>query len=153
MINHYKQNAVIVDLEGTLTKSLWRDHLRASGQFKIYNELMIYDLPNLEVLTRVQELCDNYSVILLSSKHVKYYDLFSEWMMRTAADNGIAIEFTDIIFKQESEAKMTSPEFKKQKLDMLKTSYNICQAIDDRKDVCEMYNENGITVWRIEDAL
>ena len=137
-----KKKAIIVDLDGTLSDSSHRQHFMTQKKkdWDAFYNALSDDPPNKWCL----ELSDNfynsgYSIVLVTGRPSNYIDKTEVWLdlnqvsyerliMRTEGDYR-----PDYIIKQEIYEKH------------IKNEFDVLFAVDDRKQVVDMWRKNGIT--------
>lgn len=135
--------AIIVDIDGTLANSDTRKNTffpeGGKKNWKGFYEDSINDFPHEWCLDIIERFRNFYSIILVTGRPGEYHDLTKQWLKK----HGIYFDVfhgrtggdyrTDFIIKEEIYLNKIRPEFE------------IIFAIDDRKQVVDMWRRNGIT--------
>jgi len=141
-----KKQCIIVDLEGTLTNCAHRIHHYNNKNYDEWNDLFYKDLPNddlLGILRKYQTL--DVAVIICTAKNITYQNEVESWLSRYSY-----LALSDDIMYRSINDNRPSVFVKKELLDSIKTSYDVICAYDDRKDICDMYEKQGIKAVLVE---
>lgn len=137
-----KRNCVIADLDGTLARNVTRD---------IYDYTKVYeDQVREEVVCMVKAVAENYDadIVFCSGREDKgscFYNTL-KWLQEIA---GFGLFFT-LYMREENDSRKDSV-VKKEFLDCIREEYNIVAWFDDRPQVCDMLNDNGVNVISVAD--
>jgi FMN phosphatase YigB (HAD superfamily) len=138
------KKAIIVDLDGTLSDSSWRERW-IEGPKKDYDRFSLesqYDEPNPEALKIVQKAIDKDVVpIFLTGRSEKFRDLTKAWLTKQLP----AMHEYELIMRPNKDFR-PAPTFKKDMYNKkLKDKYEIVVALDDDSDIILMWKSLGIT--------
>lgn len=137
-----KRNCVVADLDGTLARNVTRD---------IYDYTKVYeDQAREEVVCMVKAVAEKYDadIIFCSGREDKGSCFYStlKWLQEIA---GFGLFFT-LYMREENDSRKDSM-VKKEFLDCIREEYNIVAWFDDRPQVCDMLNDNGVNVISVAD--
>lgn len=137
-----KRKVVMVDMDGTMTHSSWRNHLSPNhgGSWDAFHAECGKDKPT-EVVRLVNALSKFFDVVVSTARPIGVLQQTSDWI-------GDHSEFTPlkIMMRNLDQMDLKSPELKKLHLESLRVQgYDVIIMIDDRKDVCEMFEEIGVS--------
>lgn len=138
------KDVVIFDLEGTLSNSTHRDKLFVCGSLRTWHEAMKNDTPNWEMINIYHHFKQTHIVVILTAKEVEYQNVAMGWLYKHIPKFSIK---TDPVYFRPIGNKETSPDLKRQMLEHLRgQGLNPIMAFDDRRDVCKMFQEEGLQV-------
>jgi len=139
-----KPDAIIIDLEGTLSDHSHRKHLWEGKNYHLYNKKFIDDPVNENFLVHLKT-CAGMAIIICTAKKAKYHEIVSEWLIK----NELAILISDIHYRGSNDER-SSVEVKKSLLTEVQSKYNVVATYDDREDICQMFAENGIKSYLVD---
>lgn len=154
--DHYqKENmkkVIMLDIEDTLSDTSQRTHLSPAARgitgkaksedFNDWNDALVGDSPT-NIIPVIKELAKKYEIVISTSKPIQYKNIARNWVNKY-------LGFCPDIFLMRTEYQMdlSSPDLKSYHLKcILEQGYHIAFAIDDREDICDMYEKNGIKTW------
>jgi len=140
-----KQNAIIVDLDGTLCNADHRKHHIENKRWDLFYENLVHDEINqwcFEIITRMV----GFTILFVSGRPEDHRHISNEWLskyglghyplfMRKADDYR-----KDSIIKEEIYRRDIEPK------------YNVIFCIDDRKQVVDMWRSIGLTCLQCDDG-
>ena len=132
-----KPDAIIIDLEGTLSDHSARVHHLYNKQYSSYNAGFLADPVNINFVKILASF--DSKIILCTAKEQRYNDDVTEWLRKHNLLNLI-----DGAYYRENMDQRSSVEVKKDMLVRLEKKYNIIRAFDDREDICKMFRNNGV---------
>lgn len=138
-----KKDCIITDLEGTLSNCEHRINYYKNKNYNKWNELFKEDAVNesmVEIINRYK--VNGIKIIMCSAKSNKYFHDTVHWLQK----NKLLQFFDEFYFREESDLR-SSVAIKKGMLKMITKKYNVLVAYDDRKDICHMYYNKGITPY------
>lgn len=130
--------AYIVDIDGTLA------HMHDRGPFDW--DKVINDLPNVPVIRLVKDLkAAGHNILVTSGRDASCRQDTSFWLKF----NGI--DFDELFMRPEG--NMEKDVLIKGRIfdENIRHSYNVLGAIDDRLQVCELWHEIGVPLFRVGD--
>lgn len=135
-----KKKAIIVDIDGTLSDSTQRQKymLQSPKDWKSFYAEIPNDLPNqwcVEICTAMSWA--GYEVILVSGRPNDYREVTNEWLNKHFV-------YSDRLLMRESGDFRPDYQVKLEILNKLKKNYEILFAVDDRKQVVDMWRDNGV---------
>jgi hypothetical protein len=145
-----REKVVLIDLEGTITDHSHRLHYYYKKDYESYNSFLHLDPVNsafVEYLLSDIEQIKPDKIILATAKSI---DLRSDTMNWLHSNYATSTEtfydlFDEFIFREHLDSRssvLVKRDFVKGLID--DKDYNIVAAYDDRRDICEMYEEFGI---------
>lgn len=144
-----KEKAIIVDLEGTLSDSSWRQHFLDNKEYHNWNIGLKVDSPNLVIIALVKQLSHDHKIIIATAKPIEYEQMAKEWF-------NLNCNFEYALWLSRPQGSHPPPSsfvVKKTFLDKIRKRYDVVLAIDDRFDICRMYRNNGIAVINAQSLL
>lgn len=146
LIKFDDKKIVIVDMDGTLADCGHRRHF-ISGDSKLWDKFESYkeimkDPPMPVIVEWVKQLKNDYTVLIVSGRQISRAGLATEdWL-----------EIHNIPYDHLFMRNMPGPDFeiKQRILDKLPKD-QIAFCIDDRMLVCDMWRNNGLTVYQVID--
>ncbi len=136
-----KKRFIMVDMDGTLTHSAWRNHLSPSngGSWEAFHAECYKDKPT-EIVSIVSELAKEYHIVISTARPTYTLDKTIDWLAMNVDFNVLYI-----YSREESDEGLPSPDLKLKHIRAIQhKGYKIALFIDDRKDVCDMAEENGV---------
>ncbi len=147
------KECIMVDLEGTLSDSRWRQQFLDDKDYDKWNNGLFRDKPNKYVCALVKDLAETYDIIITTAKPEKYRTQVKEWLEGNCPEIPIA----EIMMRTEPIAKWPSPQVKGlMATEIGKMGFEIVMGIDDRDDVMEALANEGVatinakTLWTPE---
>jgi beta-phosphoglucomutase-like phosphatase (HAD superfamily) len=134
------KQAVIFDLEGTLTDTSLRVGYVRAGDYKTFNEKFLLDPPKIEVVSmyRSFHFDPDWHVVISTGKSEREMGDIHKWM------DWYRIEPSLLLTRLASDNR-PSPEVKASHLVTLQDrGYMVALAVDDRKRNIDMYQDHGI---------
>lgn len=134
---------IIVDLDGTLCNDVHRSHFAKAKQWGLYHGRLIMDGLNREVAQIVrgyflgQNSHPTASVILLAGRPEEYRDISDSWLQTNH------VPYDELIMRPTGSLQH-SLLLKKEAYLKLAQDDNCILAIDDRKDICDLWASFGI---------
>lgn len=138
-------SSAVIDLDGSISDNSHREHL-IEGENKRWREYLqkaSEDEANDEVLDFVQELSEDYKIVILTCRSDEVKEETVKWLSEHE------IPFDDLIMLPEGRWELSDSEFKRDKLQEIK---NPTIAIDDKKENCEMFREEGLKVYAVKES-
>lgn len=112
--------------------------------YDAWNELLHLDPPRKEIIAAVSLLSVSYDIYIFTAKPIKYKKDVQRWLLEHAPFN-----YVDIFMRPDGCMK-TSPDLKRYFIrKLLFGDDRITLAIDDRQDICDMYNQQNITTFKV----
>ena len=143
---------VIFDIDGTLANI---EHRRGYAQTKpsnwyAFNNTMHSDTPNEIVVDVYQSLADTgkYHMIIFTGRSERQHDVTVEWLL----NNNIIFDELYMRSAEEEDKRVKDSIVKKRLLDNLIERHpekEIMGVFDDRKQVVDMWLENGLFVFDV----
>jgi predicted secreted acid phosphatase len=143
-----KKEAVIVDIDGTISNNSHRVHL-VSGKSKnwpAFSELMDKDLPIIKNINRIANKYGlGYRILFVSGRSHQYRKKTEKWLLKYF--------YTDeyLLFLRKDNDKRPSFEIKRDILKQLRKKFIIKYVIDDNKKDLEMYEKEGLKTINAKD--
>lgn len=133
--------AAIVDLDNCISDDQWRLSFinplceQPNDRYWKYHERCDLDLhENRSIINRLQAY---YKLIIFTSRPEIVRKKTERWLARYSIPN-------EYVFMRPDDNHMPSVELKRLMLSLLPADYAPVTAIDDRRDVLDMYRDNGI---------
>jgi hypothetical protein len=138
------RNVVLVDIDHTISAAWHRDHMIGATSWDEYHEKAIHDDPIDDIVDLIWCLRDSkYDVVAITSRPEKWRKLTIDWLV----DNAINI---DELLMRPDDDFTPSPE---SKLNLAKSRFptfeNILFLLEDRQDICDVFEKEGITVLQV----
>lgn len=137
-----KRKVVMCDMDGTLSNSKWRGKWspKNGGSWEKFHRKCYQDLPITRVLDFTNELSLVYDIAISTARPYYVEEVTIHWL-RKLTNFGEAI----VMMRGDHQYELKSPELKLLHLEILKDSgREVAFIIDDRKDVCEAFINNGV---------
>lgn len=149
-MGEYKaKGCVIFDIDGTLANCEHRRHHVAGKKkdFHAFYEEMAGDTVN----RYVQMLCNMYyfhewHVALCTGRPERYREITSEWLTRHG------IFYHELKMRPHDEECTPDYQVKQVMLDELRMDREVCVAVDDRKQVVDMWRRNGLLCLQVDEG-
>lgn len=140
-------NAIIVDLDGTLSNTSEFEHL-LKGKKKNW-KAWFESIPHHPVNEWCREIINEFKdvdIIYLTSRSEDHRTETEEWLAKNNLDNGI-------LLMRKSKDYRPSPIVKREiYINEVMNKYNILFCLEDRSDVCEMYRGDfNLTVLQCKE--
>lgn len=132
------RKAIMVDLEGTLTDDSNRPIVNDPESLHNWNEEIINDPVRMEIAELVAALSVGYDIIITSAKPVEYANLAVSWI-----NNNIPFNLQRAMFRPKGNMN-SSPDLKLEYYNTITEYQKVALVIDDREDVCAVFNKLGI---------
>lgn len=134
---------IIFDIDGTLSDPSERLHFLKNKDWDGFYDACMNDVPVHHVIYLLQELSKDHSIYILTGRPERIKDKTLAWLK---ANN---ISFTDIFFRKDEDHRQDYIV----KEEMLKAlNKRIWFAIDDRKQVVDMFRRNNILCLQCKDG-
>ncbi len=136
------KNAIIVDLDGTLTNCEHRVHhvQKEKKDWQSFNDLMVHDELNQWCFDLIESMSNSGSeIILLTGRDDDYRSHTERWL----AENNV--KYLELYMRKASDQR-SDAIIKKEVYDQnIKEKFAIQFVLEDRKSVVEMWREEGLT--------
>ncbi len=138
-----KKKCIIIDLEGTLSDHSHRAHYLADKNYGRYNQLFSDDPVNMPFLRILQSQLilhgkDVY-VIMCTAKSTEYKNEVKTWLDA----HNLSPLIDDVSFRLKLDSR-SSVLVKRDMLHKIQENFEVLKAFDDRQDICEMFESEGI---------
>ena len=134
---------IIFDIDGTLADPKDRLHFLKKKDWNSFYDDCLDDAPIHNVIYLLQELKKNHHIIIFTGRPERIKDKTLLWLK---ANN---ISFNEIYFRKDGDYR---PDYEI-KEEMLKTlNRSIWFAVDDRKQVVDMFRKNNILCLQCKDG-
>lgn len=134
---------IIFDIDGTLADPKDRLHFLGNKDWDSFYDACLDDAPIHHVIYLLQELKKNHRIIILTGRPERIKDKTLQWLK---ANN---ISFDEIYFRKNGDYR---PDYEV-KEEMLKAlNRPIWFAVDDRKQVVDMFRKNNILCLQCKDG-
>lgn len=134
---------IIFDIDGTLSDPSERLHFLKNKDWDSFYNACMNDAPVHHVIYLLQELSKDHSIYILTGRPKRIKDKTLAWLK---ANN---ISFTDIFFRKDGDQRQDYIV----KEEMLKAlNKRIWFAVDDRKQVVDMFRKNNILCLQCKDG-
>lgn len=134
---------IIFDIDGTLADPKDRLHFLEKKDWNSFYDACLDDAPIHHVIYLLQELKKNHRIIILTGRPERIKDKTLQWLK---ANN---ISFDEIYFRKDGDYR---PDYEI-KEEILKTlNRSIWFAVDDRKQVVDMFRRNNILCLQCKDG-
>lgn len=134
---------IIFDIDGTLADPKDRLHFLEKKDWNSFYDACLNDAPIHHVIYLLQELKKNHRIIILTGRPERIKDKTLHWLK---ANN---ISFDEIYFRKNGDHR---PDYEI-KEEMLKAlNRPIWFAVDDRKQVVDMFRRNNILCLQCKDG-
>lgn len=142
-----KPKAIIIDLEGTLSDHSGRVHYYHNKDYERYNAAFIDDPVNEEFVEELKAAVDktDATIILCTAKKKKWHQIAATWL----SNNNLMPIIDKIKYRDDLDSR-PSVIVKRDMLNLIKKEYDVICAYDDRKDICDMFEENGVHTYLVE---
>lgn len=136
--------AIIVDIDGTLTHG---PHNRSPYDYTRVHQ----DLPNLAVIDIINRFKDTHTIIVMTGRDDDCRTETVDWL----ASNGV---YSDYLYMRDTRndidefGKLPDYDVKLRLFDEnVRGKYNVTHVFDDRLQVCELWFELGLSLFRVGD--
>lgn len=155
--SNYYPTCVILDLEGTITDCSDRIYYYKEKDYENWRDLFDDDPPNGVFIKEFEKLSKNTNkvkIIVSTAKSEEDKEEVEEWL----SDNFFHqdhnfLPFIEKIYYRKSFDNRPSIEVKRDNLNLIRKSYIVIRAYDDREDICDMYKELGISTYLVSDSI
>jgi len=147
--------SIIVDIDGTLSNPNHRRHL-VEGDDKDWEEFfdrVDEDEPNLWCECILHEFSGKDNIILVTGRPEKSKDGVNVKMKTIKWLRQHNIPYDDLIMREEGDFREDTVVKQEMLTEKLPPTEEILFAIDDRKDIAEMWRSNGITCLQCKDEV
>lgn len=134
---------IIFDIDGTLADPKDRLHFLEKKDWNSFYDACLDDVPIHHVIYLLQELKKNHHIIILTGRPERIKDKTLQWLK---ANN---ISFDEIYFRKDGDYR-PDYEIKEEMLKVLNRP--IWFAVDDRKQVVDMFRRNNILCLQCKDG-
>jgi hypothetical protein len=132
--------AIIVDIDGTLSDSSHRQHFMTGEKkdWKSFYGKMSEDKPNEWCKNIIQRFVSHHCILLVSGRPDDHKETTVKWLQ----DNGIY--FNELYMRKSGDFRTDFIIKKEIYLNKIKPLYDVEFCIDDRKQVVDMWREQGL---------
>ena len=134
---------IIFDIDGTLADPKDRLHFLEKKDWNSFYDACLDDVPIHHVIYLLKKLKKNHHIIILTGRPERIKDKTLQWLK---ANN---ISFDEIYFRKDGDYR-PDYEIKEEMLKALNRS--IWFAVDDRKQVVDMFRRNNILCLQCKDG-
>ena len=147
-----REQAIIVDIDGTLSNNAHRQHHIANSEAKdwesFHNEA-IHDQPNewcVELIEDMYSSARHKIVILVTARYEKYRKLTEEWLDK------FNIPY-DFLYMRPNDVHGEDTDYKKKVYeDLIKPYYDVVFCIEDRPRITRMWRGLGLPCLSCNDV-
>lgn len=135
------KHCVIIDIDGTLADIDHRRHCveQKPKDWKQFNSLMVFDLPNPWCVKLIEQLHLRYDVILCSGRMERHRAITENWLKENK------IHYHKLFMRKERDFRddsiIKAEIYEKE----IEPSWNVVFVVDDRKRVVDMWRNKGLT--------
>ncbi len=151
-----KPNAIIIDLEGTLSDHSHRLHHWQNRNYDAYNDGFKLDPVNqdfVNILKNDLRKIQPVKIFICTAKENKWHNTVSTWLRDHYWCKEIPLSsMIDGIKYRDDLDSRASTTVKRDMLRGISEKYNVIAAYDDREDICEMFERNGVKAHLIKLA-
>ena len=147
-MDELKKEAVIVDIDGTISNISHRVHhvIGKNKNWNAFSELMDRDLPITKNINRIAyKFGSEYKILFVSGRSQKYKKKTEKWL----SDYFYTDEY--LLFLRKDNDKRPSFEIKRDILNNLRKKFIIKYAIDDNEKDLKMYEKEGLETINPKD--
>lgn len=141
----YRPDAVVFDMDGTLTDVSGIRHLVRGGNhdFHRFHEESVNQPPNQDVVDLAkQHAADGKKIVIVTARKAKYRNHTAMWL----AQNDVP---SDAMYMRGDKDGRPDYEVKKDILSRMSNSFNVVHAVDDNPNVLKLWHENDIPTTRV----
>jgi len=138
-------SSAVIDLDGSISNNSHRENL-IEGENKKWREYLqkaSEDDANEEILNFVQKLAEEQRIVILTCRSDEVKKETINWL------NEHEVPFDDLIMLPEGRWELSDSKFKRDKLEEIE---NPVIAIDDKKENCEMFRQEGLEVYTVKEG-
>jgi len=138
-------SSAVIDLDGSISDNSHRENL-IEGENKKWREYLqkaSEDDANEEILNFVQKLAEEQRIVILTCRSDEVKKETINWL------NEHEVPFDDLIMLPEGRWELSDSKFKRDKLEEIE---NPVIAIDDKKENCEMFRQEGLEVYTVKEG-
>ena len=135
------KDAIIVDLDGTLCNCSSRSYLAEQKNWDEFFSLLGEDTVNEGVATLVRKPFGLYYVLYVSGRPEKCRGPTVSWLMKSSLPVGKIFLRKDKDYRPDYVVKEEIYD------NEIKQEYKVVFAIDDKKEVCDMWRRRGIETF------
>lgn len=144
-----KQKALVVDIDGTIAdithRAKYVNSPEGTKDWHIFNSLMEYDIPKLNVISLVTRLqSTGLPVILVTGRFSQYKKKTIEWLIYHKIDWALLLMRTDGDFRSDCIIKKEIYE------NNIKDLFDIVAVFDDRDSVVQMWRDQGLLCLQVQ---
>lgn len=141
------EDCVIIDIDGTVADTSHRLHhlQKTPKDWKSFYAEMDKDPPIQYVIDLVKALRNKWTTFFVSGRPEDYSEVTLHWL----AQNRI---WPDALHMRKTGDFRPDTIIKLEILQVIRTSYNVKFAIDDRPEVVYMWRQNGVPCFSVDDT-
>jgi uncharacterized HAD superfamily protein len=148
-------NAIIVDIDGTISNYTHRKHYLASmeqerhndqrPQYDDFNRAALHDEPIKEVLSIVQwaHAAGDTKIILMTGRSNRYRDITTQWL---AAHR---VRYDRLFMREQGDYRSDTVAKKELYMSHVAGKYNVLFVLEDRDKVVEMWRDLGLRCLQV----
>lgn len=143
------KSAIIIDLDGTLCDIDHRKHFidQPKKDWNQFYENMTFDLLNIWCDIIVEQIYrSGTDVLIVTGRPSNYYTQTKEWLESNF------IKYTKIFMREEGDFRKDSIVKEEIYEKYIAANYNVIFAIEDRKQVVDMWRSLGITCLQCDEG-
>ena len=136
-----KEEAIIVDIDGTIANVDHRIHLvrKPNKNWKLFFEKMNDDKPIEQIINKIKELHDDgLKILIVTGRPETYQSITSAWL-----NKHLPFEEFELIQRRKNDNR-PSYQCKQSALIELKQKYKIKFFMDDKEEDINMYQKGGL---------
>lgn len=137
------ENAIIVDIDGTLSDHSYRVKFAEAKQYKTYYSLCGNDLPRQHIVDIVNQLSKENKIILLTGRPETYRKITEYWLIFNKINYDLLLMRPngdlrkDYIYKEDFYHKF------------IEGKYNVVKIFDDRETNINMFRNLGLNTIKV----
>ncbi len=142
-----KEEAIIVDIDGTLANLDHRIHLirKPNKNWNLFFEKMNDDKPIEQTINKIKEFYDDgFKILIVTGRPETYESITVEWL-----NKHLPFEEFELIQRRKNDNR-PSYQFKQSVLTELKQKYKIRFFTDDKEEDINMYHKGGLSTIKVE---
>lgn len=139
-----KRNIIVVDLDGTLSNSGWREMHAQNKDWDLFHELGKADKPNEDVkaLIAAFKSAGDYQIVGCTGRNEKYRTQTIQWLYHHD------IELDDILMRPENNWE-PDHELKPSFFEAHYDKDEVLFVLDDREKVVQSWRDKGYNCWQV----
>lgn len=143
--------ALIVDIDGTLADSAWRNSWAQAGEWDEFHERSIEDSPRRDVADLIIHMVPiNWDVIICTGRPSNYRRLTLDWL-----DKHDLSPFVDELLMRPAYDYRPDAEVKRELVERHFGGWEVAQervafVLEDRDKVCDMWRNHGLVCWQVQ---